>query len=88
LVEGLGTALKSVADERREADEALVAKNRAIDSFDSSFAITAGLLSALLEAAGQTELARRVRPSRRKSGQTEEPLPADPTSDTTANKVA
>lgn len=66
----LGGALQAVARERREADEALVAKNRALEGYDRTFSVAANLLSGLLEAAGESDLARRVRPSRRSPGRT------------------
>jgi uncharacterized protein (DUF2267 family) len=71
-VAALTEALTAVAREKREADATLVAKNRAIEQSDRMFTLTASVLSALLEAAGESELARRVRPSRRRAGQTVE----------------
>ena len=84
----LSSALEAVAREKREADTTLVAKNRAIEDWDKTFSLTATILSALLELVGERELARRVRPSRRRPGMTqgqadevtqvtEEPAPAN-----------
>lgn len=71
-VSALTEALAAVAREKREADATQVAKNRAIEKNDKTFTLTANILSALLEAAGESELARKVRPSRRRAGQTVE----------------
>ena len=87
-IEPLGTALSSVAREKRESDTTQLAKNQAIADNDRIFSLTATLLSTLLEAAGNKELARRVRPSTRHPGQTieaaadaESTTPADPPAD-------
>ncbi|MGI5861080.1 MAG: hypothetical protein ACOX6T_03375 [Myxococcales bacterium] len=48
-----------------------MAKNRAIENWDKPFSVTATILSALLECVGEHELARRVRPSRRRLGMTQ-----------------
>jgi hypothetical protein len=48
-----------------------VAKNKSVDDYDRGFSTTATLVSALLSAAGQRELARRFRPSTRRTGETE-----------------
>ncbi len=69
----LGEALSKVATERREAELTQVAKNRSIEEYDHVFSVTATLVSAVLSAGGQKELARRVRPSVRHTGRTEEP---------------
>jgi hypothetical protein len=66
----LKAALSNVATEKREAESTLVAKNAAVAAYDKSFSVAANLLSAFLASAGQKELARRVRPSTRKPGQT------------------
>ena len=78
-MEGLTAA---VADEEREAEAALTAKHAAIDLYDDTFSIAADLVSTLLQVAGQTDLAKRVRPSTRRSGQTAEDAPSE--SSTTA----
>lgn len=73
----LSAALSSVATERREAEATQVAKNQAIAHYDQVFSVTATLVSALLSAADQKELARRVRPSTRRTGQTAEVAEAE-----------
>lgn len=66
----LRQALEAVAADKRGADQTLVEKQRSMDQYDLTFSTTANLLSHLLRAAGETELASRVRPSTRKPGQT------------------
>ena len=66
----LSDTLRTVALERREAEATQVAKNEAIAEYDKVFSLTATLVSALLENAGKGELADRVRPSKRRVGQT------------------
>ncbi len=68
----LSKALKNVADENREAEATLVAKNDAIAGYDRTFSATATLIAAMLGFVDQKELARRVRPSSRRPGQTAE----------------
>jgi hypothetical protein len=68
----LGQALKTVSDDKRDADQTLVDKQRAMEKYDLTFSTTANLLSNMLKAAGEAELAKRVRPSSRKPGQTVE----------------
>ncbi|HCF56968.1 MAG TPA: hypothetical protein DFS52_03100, partial [Myxococcales bacterium] len=69
-LEPLGSALTSLAREKRESETTQQTKNRAIEENDRIFSLTATLLSTLLEAAGEKTLARRVRPSTRHPGQT------------------
>jgi hypothetical protein len=64
--------LNDVARETREAQATLTAKHRAINNYTRNFSGTADALSGLLLIAGEPELAERVRPSRRRPGQTEE----------------
>ena len=68
----LSTALKNVADEKREAEATMVAKNDAIVGYDRTFVATATLIAAMLGFVDQKELAGRVRPSSRRPGQTAE----------------
>ena len=68
----LSDALSAVALERREAEATQVAKNDAVTHYDKVFTLTATLASTLLDTAGETALAKRVRPSSRRSGQTTE----------------
>jgi hypothetical protein len=70
--QALAEAISAVAREKREADTTLVAKNAAVADYDKVFPITATLVSSMLSFAGQKELARRVRPSTRRAGQTTE----------------
>jgi len=71
-IRALEKSLSHVADEKREAESLLVARNTAIEKYDRTFSKTADLMSSLLSIAGKDELAQRVRPSRRRSGQTAE----------------
>ncbi|HCF59162.1 MAG TPA: hypothetical protein DFS52_14360 [Myxococcales bacterium] len=80
-LEKLESSLESVARETREAEATQVAKNRAIEEYDKVFALTAGFLSLMLEIIGERELAKRVRPSRRRAGQIAEVSEATTTSD-------
>lgn len=61
-------ALEVLNLEIRESQEALARKNQAIERFDKSFKLAATLTSALLEGAGEAELARNLRPSSRRPG--------------------
>ena len=56
----------------RDADQTLVDKREAMGRYDRTFSTTANLISHMLRAAGEVELATRVRPSTRKPGQTVE----------------
>lgn len=78
----LQVALLDVAREKKEADVTLGKKHAAIEAYDEVFSQVAGLLSALLRAIGEYELASRVRPSQRRPGVTtavDEESPAGPT---------
>lgn len=66
-----------VAAEEREAEATLMAKYAAIEAYDTAFSAAANLVSTLLEIAGQKDLAKRVRPSTRRPGQTAEDAPAE-----------
>lgn len=68
----LTSHLKDVAREEREAEQTFVKKHAAIGEYDSTFSSVASLISTLLEVAGESELASRVRPSKRRPGQTAE----------------
>jgi hypothetical protein len=67
----LQPALDDVASEAREAEQTLVAKHNAIAAYDALFGAVATTLEGLFSLAGSHELARRVRPSRRRPGQVE-----------------
>jgi hypothetical protein len=83
----LSEAISAAAREKREADTTLVAKNAAMDNYDKVFSITATMVSSLLSFAGQNELARRVRPSSRRSGQTAESEEVEAGAETPAVEV-
>jgi hypothetical protein len=70
LVDALSRSITALARERREAEARQVAKDRALAHSDRMFALTAQVLHALLEATGESELARTVRPSKRRPGLT------------------
>ncbi len=79
----LDDSLDEVAKEEREAEATLVEKRASMDAYDRAFSLTANLAGTLLELAEETELARRVRPSQQRPGQTAadargEPEPAPP----------
>jgi hypothetical protein len=72
-----------VAEEEREAEATLTSKYASIEAYDRAFSRAANLVSTLLEIAGQKELAKRVRPSTRRSGQTTEDAPSEGSTPTT-----
>jgi len=75
----LDPALQQVARESREAEHTLVAKQATIAEYDATFRAVATSLEGLFTLAGATELADRVRPSRRRPGLVEdEPTPTPP----------
>lgn len=77
----LDSVLTHLDREARELEATQVVKNRALESYRDCFSKTANLVSTMLELAGEDELARKVRPSARKPGQTldaEDTPPAKP----------
>ena len=54
-----------------------VAKQRAFEEYDQTFLQVATYVSAMLAIGGEKELARRVRPSSRRPGQTDEVATSD-----------
>ena len=64
--------ISRTADEEKEANTTLNAKNKAIEAFDTTFSYAADMISTMLRAAGEKELAKKVRPSGRRTGQTAE----------------
>lgn len=72
LIARLEQSLQKVHDERREAEATQVDKDRALSQYDRTFSGVASLVSSLLTLGGESELARRVRPSTRRSGVTTE----------------
>jgi hypothetical protein len=77
LRDALSAALKDVAREAREAEQTQVKKQASIDSYDKMFSSVASLMSTLLDVAGESKLASRVRPSKRRPGQTAEDADED-----------
>lgn len=90
LRDALGAALNDAARERRENEASQLAKDRAIEAYDSAFRFVATFAELALTAAGETKLASRVRPSRRPgvtAGVADSPTPPSdpsPPSDPTA----
>ena len=75
----LDQALEAATADKRKSDQTLVEKQRSMAQYDLTFSTTANLLSHMLRAAGEKELAAKVRPSTRRPGQTIEDArePAD-----------
>lgn len=71
----LDTAIADVVREAREAQGTLADKNAALATYDTAFSRASKVLEGLFTLAGETALADRVRPSTRRSGQTEELAP-------------
>ena len=69
-VAALTAALAAISEDVRQADMKLVEKRQAMDVYDKGFSATADLISTLLKLSGEEELAKRVRPSVRRPGQT------------------
>lgn len=78
LVKALDKHLTDVAREEKEAQVTLTRRNGAQQRFDQHFSAVAMLLAGLLQAAGQTELASRVRPSPRRGGVSDPEPPPEP----------
>ncbi len=74
----LAARLQDVAREVRETQATLVAKNAAIAEYDRAFTGIAKVFEGLFILAGQPEFASRVRPSRRRPGQTAESTTDEP----------
>lgn len=83
----LESALKEVTRSRRTSESTLIAKQEALEEYDRVFLRVARLQEALFRVAGLDRLADRVRPSKRRPGQTvneaeggtsEEPVPSEP----------
>jgi hypothetical protein len=70
LARDLERHLDEVAREVREAQVTQTQKNRSISDYDAFFAGAAMVVAGFLRLAGERELADRVRPSRRRPGQT------------------
>ena len=61
-----------MAGEKTKAVTTMVNKHESMEQYDRTFSAAANLISTLLKVSGESELARRVRPSTRKPGQTVE----------------
>ncbi len=72
LVEELGQALEDVTREERQTDAMKIAKDEALQAYDRAFSWVAGSSASLFRLANLPEVAKRVRPSTRRSGVTEE----------------
>ena len=75
-----------MAREAREAEQTLTRRRTALAANDLAFSCGADLLSALFWAAGEGDLADRVRPSKRRPGRVAEEEPAAPTPPADASK--
>jgi hypothetical protein len=71
-------ARAALATELRESEATQTAKDKAIVAYDRTFSRVATLAGALLEIAGESELAKRVRPSTRRPGRTVEDADPEP----------
>lgn len=71
----LQSALTVVARDVRENQLALEKKTKAVEAYDFAFRAVANFLTGLFAAAGREDLAKRVRPSTRRPGQTAELAP-------------
>lgn len=65
LRDALGASLNEVVKERRGNEVSQLAKDRAIEAYDTAFRFVATFAELALTVAGETKLASRVRPSRR-----------------------
>lgn len=71
----LKETLKVVAQDVRENQLALEHKTKSIKEYEFAFQAVANFLTGLFAAAGREDLAKRVRPSTRRPGQTAELAP-------------
>ncbi len=78
LVEQLGQALEDVGREERQTDAMKIAKDEALQAYDRTFSWVAGSAESLFRLASLPEVAKRVRPSTRRSGVTDEVEQQDP----------
>ena len=77
----LQKALADVAHEEKEANASLHAKQTTVSESDETFTTGARVLSATFSMAGLKDIARKVRPSRRRPGRTVEPIEDEPPED-------
>ncbi len=73
----LAKTLEAVSREREEAEESLLAKNRAIAAYDRGFSGVANTMRAFYEWMGQDAWAAKIRPSSRRRGMLEQVEQAD-----------
>jgi hypothetical protein len=78
--------IDELAREERETEALKLAKDDALDRYNNSFLWIARAVESLLRLAGLDEVARRVRPSSRRKGETE--VKGDPTEDGTTEGEA
>ena len=62
----LSASLREVAKEKREAQETLTNRDRAVDAYDTAYSQAANFLVGIFSLAGLSELAERVRPTARR----------------------
>ncbi len=72
MVERLGETLENVVREERQSDAMKIARDEALAAYDRAFQWVAGSAESLFKLANLPELAKRVRPSSRRRGVTEE----------------
>lgn len=72
LVERLGQTLEDVSREERKTDAMKIAKDEALAAFNRTFLWVAQSAESLFKLAGLPEVAKRVRPSSRRKGVTDE----------------
>ncbi len=72
LVEGLGLALDDVSQGERETEAMKIAKDEALSAYDRTFLWVASSAESLFKMAELPEIAKRVRPSNRRNGVTDE----------------
>lgn len=70
-VEALAPLIEEVARSERRSEAKKLAKDDALETYNTSFVWIARTVESLCQLAGLDEVARRVRPSRRRPGETE-----------------
>jgi hypothetical protein len=72
--EKLGTSIDNLTREERRTEAAMLAKDDAFNEYNRTFLHVARTVESLFRLAGYDEVARRVRPSSRRPGETVEPF--------------